>query len=122
MAWKRAQEGWLFVDNSFAVRNSPNPYPTETDLLRARARGYAFDGMQVPVYESATATCSHCNAQVILRPDRTRAREYCAKCDAYLCDGCGFRRKHGAACVPMLQRIETIQERAARGLVIAGRT
>lgn len=39
-------------------------------------------------YESATATCAHCNAIVVLNPGRTRQRGYCRRCDAYICDAC----------------------------------
>ena len=40
------------------------------------------------IYESATVSCSHCQVVVVLNPLRTRPRHYCAKCDAYICDGC----------------------------------
>jgi hypothetical protein len=38
------------------------------------------------LYECATVTCAHCNVVVILRPDRSRPRNYCRKCDRYICD------------------------------------
>lgn len=37
-------------------------------------------------YESATATCCHCQSIVILNPQRTRARGFCSKCNGYTCD------------------------------------
>ena len=33
-----------------------------------------------------TMTCKHCNRVVVLNPERKRARNWCAKCDAYVCD------------------------------------
>lgn len=45
------------------------------------------------LYESAFITCSHCQAQVVLRPERSREREWCWTCDHYICDPCGAIRK-----------------------------
>lgn len=36
--------------------------------------------------ENATLTCCHCQAQVIINPLRTRERNFCRKCYAYVCD------------------------------------
>lgn len=36
--------------------------------------------------ESATITCAHCQRTYLRNPLRQRARGYCAKCDAYVCD------------------------------------
>ncbi len=36
--------------------------------------------------EHAMATCCHCQAQVFLNPLRTRDRNFCRKCYAYVCD------------------------------------
>lgn len=121
MAWRRRQEGYLLVDNSFAVRNAPNPYLSEADLARARAAGCDVSTATVPRYESATITCSHCNTLVVLRPDRTRPREYCPACDAYVCDSCGYLRSRGQTCLPMVKRLDILQKRAemtiARGRI-----
>lgn len=40
--------------------------------------------------EIATLTCSHCAGVSIKNPNRTRPRNYCRKCDRYICDGCGI--------------------------------
>lgn len=40
------------------------------------------------VFECATLTCYHCAAVVIQNPMRKRARNYCGKCDRYICDHC----------------------------------
>lgn len=36
--------------------------------------------------EIPTMTCAHCDNVVILHPQRTRERGFCAKCNAYICD------------------------------------
>lgn len=36
--------------------------------------------------EEGTLTCAHCHAIVRINPLRTRPRNYCAKCDHYVCD------------------------------------
>lgn len=59
MRSKRSLEGYLLIDNS--------------------ASGGAK--VEVPVL-----TCSHCQAQIIVNPLRTRDRNHCRKCDAYVCD------------------------------------
>lgn len=79
---KRA--GYLKVDH----RHSPGLPPE-----MAAAAGYipSLAGAG-GLFEADTKTCAHCNATVILHPLRTRARGYCASCDAYVCDrpGCGL--------------------------------
>ena len=78
---KRALEGVLVVDH----RNSPGL--TDADLLSAgldpRTHPHVGKGA---FYESATITCAHCQAIVILNPQRSRPRNYCAHCDHYVCD------------------------------------
>jgi hypothetical protein len=39
--------------------------------------------------ESATLTCAHCATGYVKNPQRVRPREFCRKCDRYICDGCG---------------------------------
>lgn len=66
--------------------------------------------------EVGTQTCSHCQAIVIMNPDRTRARPYCPKCDHYICDNCeAIRVASGGACRPFAQLLDQAQERLARG-------
>lgn len=78
MSSLRLHEGYLLIDNRFGPGVS-------AEFVRA-------SGKSVPIvpegalYESATITCSHCHAVVILNPDRSRPRNYCAKCDHYVCD------------------------------------
>jgi hypothetical protein len=58
----RSLEGYLLIDN--------------------RCSG---EGMQ----EHAVLTCSHCHRQIIVNPLRTRERNHCRKCHAYVCDNPG---------------------------------
>jgi hypothetical protein len=96
MPSKRAHEGYLLIDH----RNSPGLTP---DLV-------GHDGSRTPIvgkgqlYESATITCAHCQVIVILNPLRTRARGYCQKCDAYICD----RPACHLACTPFEAVIDEI--------------
>ncbi len=68
MRWGRAKEGYLQIDHRASPGTKDIP-----------------GGMN---YESATATCAHCCSIVVLRPDRTRVRGYCRKCDDFICDAC----------------------------------
>lgn len=43
--------------------------------------------------EVATLWCCHCSACFVPNPDRDRAREYCRRCDNYLCDCCARTAK-----------------------------
>ena len=58
----KSSEGWLLTDN--------------------RASG----GLKL---ELPTITCVHCNCVVVLNPERRRERNWCRKCDAYVCDRIG---------------------------------
>jgi len=40
------------------------------------------------LFEAPIATCSHCQAGVVMNPLRTRARAWCHTCDRYICDRC----------------------------------
>lgn len=99
---KPRREGYLLIDN----RNSPGVTP---EFVHA-------SGQPAPVvmagetFESATVTCAHCNTIVILNPDRTRPRNYCPKCDQYICDSpvCGLE------CNPFARLIDNLLDQASR--------
>lgn len=38
--------------------------------------------------------CPHCGGGQIINPFRERPREYCSKCDKYICDGCHIIRSN----------------------------
>lgn len=94
---KRSLEGYLLIDN----RNAPAvPSIGGAPAIAAGA-----------TFESATLTCSHCHAVVVLNPGRTRERHWCAKCDKYVCDGCAAVGE----CRPLNQILDTLQNQAALG-------
>jgi hypothetical protein len=115
MPGKPRREGVLLIDH----RDSPGITPGQ-----ARAAG-----REVPVvaggalYESATVTCLHCNAVVVLNPKRTRPRHYCWHCDGYICDGCEAA-KATLGCRPLEKLFDFVQDENARltdaGLPVAG--
>lgn len=57
-------------------------------LLVDNRAGGALPG-QGSVEERATLTCAHCSAAYIKNPNRIRPREFCRKCNRYICDNCG---------------------------------
>lgn len=77
------REGYLLIDNLY----SPG---VTAEMVHASGKAAPAVGADT-IWESATVTCCHCGAVVILNPDRKRPRGYCAKCDAYHCDNpaCG---------------------------------
>lgn len=76
---KRSHEGYLLIDHS----NSPG-----TEGVPGGKK-----------LECSILTCKHCHRGVVIRPDRTRARPYCPKCDHYICDLCeAIRVKSGGLC------------------------
>jgi hypothetical protein len=85
MASLRRHEGYLLLDNSVS------------------------GGARV---ESATITCAHCHAIVVLNPQRTRPRAYCQKCDHYVCDSL----RCATACDPLNHVFDRLQNAAARHL------
>ena len=94
MSSLKRHEGYLLIDN--------RGLPAITDLPDRR-----FDTIgKNQVYECATITCCHCCRVVILRPDRSRPRGYCPKCDKYVCDQCD-----GKPCFDINRLMDTIQEK-----------
>lgn len=99
MSSLRIQEGYLLIDNRFS------PGVTE-EFVHASGKDAPVVGAD-RIWESATVTCSHCNAIVILNPNRSRPRGYCRKCDSYVCDKPGC-----AECLPFEKTIDTLREQA----------
>jgi hypothetical protein len=102
----RRHEGYLLIDNRGAPDVPALPHP--------RKRFFGVSGL----FESATITCAHCHAVVVLNPQRTRERGYCRKCDHYVCDNPGCN----VGCTPMNKILDEAQEAAAlqeqRGSII----
>ena len=101
MSSLKRHEGYLLIDN----RNLP----------ALTGNGSLFDPVGAnQVYECATITCAHCNAVVILRPDRSRPREYCRKCDKYICDECS-----GKPCYPREQVLDDLEKMVNHEIIVS---
>lgn len=87
---KRSHEGYFCTDH----RGSPG-LADEVVMAQGLSAG-AGKGL----FESATFTCSHCEAVVVKNPDRSRERAWCKKCDHYICDGCGKTLHETGICYP----------------------
>ena len=100
---KRSLEGYLLIDHRAGDGLS-------CDLVQKSG----LDTMPLrlgSVFESATLTCSHCQRQVILRPDRSRERGYCPKCDHFVCDRCEvIRIANGGACRTFKQVMDDLEK------------
>jgi hypothetical protein len=78
---KRA-EGWLLIDHTA----SPG-IPAEIARRIGLDPKLVGEGKRL---EAATLSCKHCGGAWVKNPRRTRPREYCRKCDHYICDGCAY--------------------------------
>ncbi len=76
----KRHEGWLLIDHSA----SPG-IPADIARRIGLPPELVAEGK---VLESATLSCKHCGGVWRKNPRRVRAREYCKKCDHYICDGC----------------------------------
>lgn len=87
---------------------------------KRRHEGYLLNDQRASgggLVEAAVITCAHCHQQLIVNPLRTRAREYCSKCDHYLCDRCGqIRKQDGGACRNLNAHLEQLHEAAVLAL------
>lgn len=105
MASKARHEGYLMIDN----RNSPGVPQELIDAANRAGKNVAgFSGSNL--FESATVTCSHCGAVVVLNPDRKRPRHYCSRCDHYVCDNpaCGLE------CNPFKKQLDILHALAGK--------
>ena len=95
---KRSLEGYLVIDH----RESPGVRPE--DIPQAVIEKYGMPPIvgKGQFYESATLSCVHCQAVVILNQLRTRARHHCARCHDYTCD----RPSCILECTPFQQLID----------------
>lgn len=104
---KRSQEGYLLLDH----RASPG---LTGDLVQKSGLGTMPLG-EGSVFESATITCSHCQRQVVLNPDRSRSRGYCPKCDHYVCDTCEVIRVETGQCRTYKQIMDEFEQSVLKG-------
>lgn len=77
MTSKKSHEGYLLIDNSAGPGVPDEMIPEKYSWLRGTGRGKV---------ELAVLTCAHCHDQLIKNPTRERPRNYCRKCDHYICD------------------------------------
>ena len=105
MSSLKSHEGYMLIDH----RNSPG---VPDNLMVADG---LISGSGKGLFESATFTCSHCEAVVIMNPDRSRSRGYCPKCNHYVCDACEQRRvASGYECKPFKAMVEELLNEAAK--------
>lgn len=105
MASLKRFEGYYQIDQTHGPGVDPHP-----DLVAKF--GYAPTVKAGENYECATHTCSHCGVPVILNPQRTRPRGYCAKCDRYICERCALVWKLTLECRPFQQFLDSLEKRA----------
>jgi len=101
MGSQRRREGYLLIDN----RCGPG---VSAEFVRRSGKKNVPAVGEGQVYESATITCAHCSAVVILNPGRTRERGYCRRCDHYVCDSPECNRE----CRPFKALLDRQQEAA----------
>ena len=106
MQTKRRHEGYVLIDN----RESPGVTPEFVQRSGKRAMPVAAG----KILEANTITCAHCQRGVILNPQRRHEREWCSKCDHYLCDNCGLIKKIDGQCRNLNQLLDKLQERLAQ--------
>lgn len=102
----RSLEGYVLIDHS----NSPG-VPDAIVVAQGLPPG-SGQGK----FESGSFTCSHCEATVVLNPNRSRSRGYCSKCDHYVCDNCeAVRFASGGVCYPYKAKVKDALERIDKG-------
>lgn len=65
--------------------------------------------------EQSVMVCNHCGVNVIINPDRTRPREHCNKCFAYICDSCKKELLFTEVCTNLAKARELLMEQVIKG-------
>ena len=99
---KRSHEGLITIDHSASPGMTEPVVQHGGELSPVVGKGQT--------YESATITCAHCQVVVVLNPLRNRPRNYCGKCDAYICDNLLGICPREADCIPFEKIVENILE------------
>lgn len=99
---KRENDGYVLIDH----RDSPG-FTLDQARAAGRSRIAPFVGAGKRL-EAATITCAHwpCGRVVVINPDRVRQRNYCPKCDHYICDWCEAERVRTGICKPFKKGAE----------------
>jgi hypothetical protein len=63
-------------------------------------------------FEAPVVLCAHCQAGMMMNPLRTRQREWCAKCDRYICDRCALVLKVSGDCQSFERVLARIHDKA----------
>lgn len=106
MRSKNDHAGELLIDHTFSPGITP-----EWAAATGAAGPIVGAGKK---FESALKHCAHCGADVLLHPQRTRERESCWICDAYICDPCALLKKLGAPHKPLRELLDEIFNRYQR--------
>lgn len=101
----RARESYVQIDH----RESPG-----FDAELAHRLGLGRKGIGSVNYESAVVHCCGCSRGVLLRPERSRERAFCRKCNSYMCDACATAVAHGAPHVPIDKVLDNAREAAMK--------
>ena len=101
----RRHEGYILLDNR-SNSGIPDAVVHQADLPPGAGQG---------TFEAPTYTCSHCQAIVVINPDRSRERALCRRCMHYICDGCGVKLALTRECKPFKQIADEIQEAGLKG-------
>lgn len=108
MKSKRSLEGYLLIENRHG------PVLTEEQIFRDTGRRGVVGAGVRGTFEAPTLTCSHCNTQIVVNPGRTRDREYCRKCDHYVCDECSLQLKLSGECRPLRPMMDEARTKERR--------
>lgn len=98
MSSLRSHEGYLLLDH----RNSPGV----PDAISVAMGLPAGAGKQI--FETATYTCKHCQAVVIMNPDRQRERAFCRGCNHRICDRCAAIKAQTLTCKTFDQVVDEL--------------
>lgn len=96
---KRSLEGEIWIDHT----NSPGMPAIGPFGPRLTGTGKG------EILEDKFWVCSHCSFRILINPARTRGREYCDKCDKYICDECKAVMHLTLTCRDMQRQLDTIQ-------------
>ena len=107
---QRSLEGYMLIDHRASMG-----VPEEVMV----AQGFPKDaGKQESIWETATVTCSQCERQVILNPDRSRPREWCKHCGHFHCDDCtAALYLTNALCYPFKAKCQDYLEAVDKGIL-----
>lgn len=96
--------GYLIIDHTDSPGLRPEDIParlkTTTPVVGAGQK-----------YEVDIQFCAHCGSQIILNPKRTRPREFCVKCNHYVCDNPICIKE----CAPLKKLLDKAETSLVRG-------